>query len=506
MPPITQPPGPEVRRDFKLHSTGVAKAITRSIPDGKGGEKEAMFVQGIASSNVRDRHGDTISSGAQAQMLESARGITMWLNHSYQIPEDVLGTCEESELKAGTDKDGNDCLDLIIRCKVDDENPRAVKAWKHIQNGTQLAFSIGGNITDCEIDEANDDGESWCPPLIINGLDLLEISLVGIPANPRAYTRSFVQEMSRGFMRNAARDPEVRKHLRNALPALRANAQVDDEPEPKVEPPLFDGTGNVDDTDAVNDLDAALADGATAPVVVPPASDGDVDDSAIDKAGDQDEPAIVVQPPAEPEPKKTAAQKTAVTLALAARSLGEGALLEELRRSVKRLDPKPGQIWAVDPDLGLNESQLELLRSELSAAAGGEIKLFALSPKTASTLDRELGDAIVDLQHQTDELTKTLAQKALELTNADAALAKANNEIADATTALAAINETKAQLEKTIEDLKATPTGRHTKSNPGGSSNGGYVIQNKPHHQAVKELGAALLGVDVQPDPAMRPA
>ena len=34
-------------------------------------------------------------------------------------------------------------------------------------------------------------------PLIINGLELLEISLCGIPANPRAYTRSFIEDIAR---------------------------------------------------------------------------------------------------------------------------------------------------------------------------------------------------------------------------------------------------------------------------------------------------------------------
>lgn len=228
MSQVLVPPSADVRRDFKIHSNGAIKAIKRDV-DGVS----TMFLEGTASSTVRDRHGDTITAKGQAMMLEKAQRLTMWLNHSYNVPEDILGTCEESELVAGKGDDGSDLLDLAIRCKIESTNPRAVKAWQAVENGTQLGFSIGGAITECEVDEENDDGSSWCPPLIIDGIDLYEISLVGIPANPRAYTRDFVQEMSRGFMRNASRNPEVRKHLRNALPALRANA-TESEPDARV--------------------------------------------------------------------------------------------------------------------------------------------------------------------------------------------------------------------------------------------------------------------------------
>ena len=215
---IKRPPGPEVTRHFKIHSLGAMKAFKANAPDGS----PAMYLEGIASSTVRDRHGDTITANAQAQMLEAAKGLTMWLNHSYDVPEDILGTCEESSLVSGTDQ-GSDCLDLTIRCKIDANNPRAVKTWQHVNGGTQLGFSIGGEITQFEFDEENDDGSSWCPPMIIDGLALYEISCVGIPANPRAYTRTFVEEMSRGMMRTVARDKSVRDIVMKTYAERRNN-------------------------------------------------------------------------------------------------------------------------------------------------------------------------------------------------------------------------------------------------------------------------------------------
>ncbi|MGH8164374.1 MAG: HK97 family phage prohead protease, partial [Rhodanobacteraceae bacterium] len=223
---------------FKIHSNGAVKAYTRKN-DAIGGED--YFIEGIASSNVRDRHGDTITAQGQAQMLEAAKGLTMFLNHEYNVPEDVLGTCEESTLEAS-----GDVIDLAIRCKLAQSSKRAMDCWKLIQaDKVKLGVSIGGQLTEFEVDEENDDGSSWCPPLIIDGINLLEISLCGVPANPRSYTRDFVSEISRGFMRSAARSPQVRGMLRKTLLG-------NDEP--------FD---DLRDADAVNDaLATAEAAGA----------------------------------------------------------------------------------------------------------------------------------------------------------------------------------------------------------------------------------------------------
>lgn len=195
---------------FKIHSNGAVKAITRK--NAATGADE-YFVEGIASSNVRDRHGDTITAQAQTQMLEQAKGLVMFLNHSYDVPEDVFGTCEESGLETH-----GDIVDLVIRCRVAQTNPRAMKSWQLIkQDEITLGFSIGGNLTEYSVDEENDDGSSWCPPLIVDGIDLFEISLCGVPANPRSYTRDFVSQIARGFMRSAARSPEVRELVRKTL-------------------------------------------------------------------------------------------------------------------------------------------------------------------------------------------------------------------------------------------------------------------------------------------------
>ena len=122
-------------RKFEMFS-GATKAI--AIKDDSG--VTHYYIEGTASSSVKDRMGDILDEQCQASMLAQSRGLTMWLNHSYKVPEDILGTCVESTLERATDPEQGECLDLLIRVEIDPENPRALKSWQHIQKGTKLAF------------------------------------------------------------------------------------------------------------------------------------------------------------------------------------------------------------------------------------------------------------------------------------------------------------------------------------------------------------------------------
>lgn len=193
---------------------------TRAIEKKEDDGTTKLYIEGVASSSVKDRMGDVMTEQCQASMLVQSRGLVMWLNHSYKVPEDILGTCVESSLERATDEQQGDCLDLHIRVEIDPENPRAVKSWQHIQRGTKLAFSIGGYFTDFElIDDPND---PWNWSFVVNDIDLIEISLVGIPANPRAYTeklRSYIVSQAEEIVRaaRASSPSEARQLIRKSL-------------------------------------------------------------------------------------------------------------------------------------------------------------------------------------------------------------------------------------------------------------------------------------------------
>jgi HK97 family phage prohead protease len=182
--------------------TGAVKAYTRKSADNTTDEK---IIEGIASSNQRDRYGDTMTVSCLSSMLQQCQKLTMFGNHDYDVPECVYGKCGESTLETDGDK-----ITMAIKMVIAESNPRAVKSWELIaKDGVTLAFSVGGIITDAEVDVENDDGSSWWPPLLINDMELLEISLCGIPANRESYTRSFLEDIKKSAFKVAMRDPGV---------------------------------------------------------------------------------------------------------------------------------------------------------------------------------------------------------------------------------------------------------------------------------------------------------
>src|SRR3990172_11683016 len=108
--------------------------------------------------------------------------VTIFLNHSYNVPEDVGGSVERALIKTrGTDHDLNPNKDLEVDIVVNDTNPRAVETWKAIDKGTKLGLSIGAMIPEGGAKRQKNGS------FIIEHDDLLETSLVGIPANPRSW-------------------------------------------------------------------------------------------------------------------------------------------------------------------------------------------------------------------------------------------------------------------------------------------------------------------------------
>jgi hypothetical protein len=250
------------------HAEVVQKKREKLVSD-----DEQLWIKGTASSTVEDRQGDVLNANCQAKMLSQASGLTLWLNHQYSVPEDILGVCLEPTLVQRAVGVGS-VMDLDISVRVDNENPRAVKSWKHIAvSGVKLGFSIGGIFKDVDINPESDE-DDWMPGLIVNDIELVEISLVGVPANPRAYTE-FVSEMTRGFKSNIERSvhrlvPEGRRD-RGALKttaslvrkSLLRGVRPEDITMAKLTVPLsaYDDHGNLGlDTRAAGNREDAAAD------------------------------------------------------------------------------------------------------------------------------------------------------------------------------------------------------------------------------------------------------
>lgn len=166
-------------RTFKVF---VPQLTAARSPDGR------RTLHGVMSSTIKDLHGDVMTISALQDMERSARGKTFFLNHSYTVPEDVGGTITDVSIKVWPDGQG---ADVPIVVAVNEVNPRAVQAHESIENGSGLGISIGAVIPDGGAKRDKKTGG-----YIIEHVELLEASLVGIPANPRSWVEYAVKSLN----------------------------------------------------------------------------------------------------------------------------------------------------------------------------------------------------------------------------------------------------------------------------------------------------------------------
>jgi HK97 family phage prohead protease len=121
--------------------------------------------------------------------------MTIWLNHNYNVPEDLFGSVTDARIVKRVDEaSGEQVYDLDIDIKVcpEDENPEALRTYKAIKRGVRLGLSIGARV-----DQASKkkDKATGLETYVIERISLLESSVVGIPANQRSYLQSALKSL-----------------------------------------------------------------------------------------------------------------------------------------------------------------------------------------------------------------------------------------------------------------------------------------------------------------------
>jgi HK97 family phage prohead protease len=173
--------------DFKLY-TNALKAYQND-----SGE---MYVSGTTSSTIRDLHGDEMTTDALKSMADTAKqNMTIWLNHNYNVPEDLFGSVTDARIVKRVDETtGEEVYDLDIDIKVcpEDENPEALRTYKAIKRGVRLGLSIGARV---EQASKKKDKNTGVDTYVIERIRLLESSVVGIPANQRSYLQNAVKSL-----------------------------------------------------------------------------------------------------------------------------------------------------------------------------------------------------------------------------------------------------------------------------------------------------------------------
>lgn len=135
--------------------------VTQVTKDASG----ECVIEGYANTSTKDRVGDVVLPEAFEKSLETyQKNPVILLNHDWN---DVIGRSTHQEI---TDKG------LFIKARISDTRPD-VKTL--INEGCYSTFSIGYNEIDADYDEST-------KTKYIKALELLEISVVSVPANTEA--------------------------------------------------------------------------------------------------------------------------------------------------------------------------------------------------------------------------------------------------------------------------------------------------------------------------------
>src|SRR5207249_12110045 len=127
--------------DFHFASKGFTPLESKS-EDGK------LRLRVVASSSLEDLSGDVVTPKALREMADSAKGMTIFRNHSYKVPNDIFGSVENAFVQQSHDfdDDGKPIHELAMDVGVFDKNPDNVMTHQAVLDGTQIGVSIGAMI------------------------------------------------------------------------------------------------------------------------------------------------------------------------------------------------------------------------------------------------------------------------------------------------------------------------------------------------------------------------
>ncbi len=142
-----------------------APAVVKSA-DSKGD----WIIRGYAATSDLDRQGDVISPEALERAAENLKvNSTVFYEHKHDQPP--VGKV----LDSGVDEGG-----LWVEVMISKTRP---DIWQLIQEGILSKFSIGGKVLSATKRRDRATGQDYN---LIEGMELYEVSIVGLPANPQA--------------------------------------------------------------------------------------------------------------------------------------------------------------------------------------------------------------------------------------------------------------------------------------------------------------------------------
>lgn len=345
----------------------------------KAAEDGRQILHCTASSTVEDLHGDTMTDECVRDMASQAKSkaMTIFLNHRYNVPEDVFGVTTDSAVTSrAQEKDGVPVWDMDLDIDLAGTNPRVPQTYSLIATDkVKLGVSIGAMIE--EYDFKDKEAGFW-GGLIIKKVNLLEASIVGIPANQRSWVQNAVRAVKAAIKTSASEDDMDEKNEQPpvTLEASRAALQAGAAPtnEPKTAESTPPATPETPDPQAKPE--------ASTEVTPTPEATGTGDGSAAAESSGE--------PSAQAQPTETA---SATATAKSAPLSSEGASLIEATATA--LEAAVNDLRTKDAEIASLNGQVKQLTGRLAAAekvaeaASELIERMATTPLGRKTVIRE---------------------------------------------------------------------------------------------------------------------
>lgn len=164
-----------------------ARQIRAEVPQGEG--RRMTFV---ASDETRDSYGTVLPVSEWDLERYNNNGIVGYAHNLYGSydadPDYVIG-------RGRAYVNGSELL-VDIEFEPEGTNDIADKVWRKLQFGSLNGVSVGFSAQGAHWGEGEEAEDGAKPTLYYTGLELLEVSVVTIPANPNAVRRSISEEMT----------------------------------------------------------------------------------------------------------------------------------------------------------------------------------------------------------------------------------------------------------------------------------------------------------------------
>lgn len=196
---------------------------------GDDGGRRMTFV---ASDSTRDSAGTVLNMDGWDLRRFNSNGVIGYQHKVYggwddtDNPDNIIG---KGKAYVETDDQGVKRLLVDVEFEPEGMNELADKVYKKLEFGTLKAVSVGFVPLGGEFGKGEESAGGSKPTYYYRGQELVEVSVVNIPANPNALRRS---------MEEAQKEMEsyIKSALEDALDETKSASESEPEPEPEPKP------------------------------------------------------------------------------------------------------------------------------------------------------------------------------------------------------------------------------------------------------------------------------